>query len=170
MSLKTIATDGSCLQNPGGPSGWAWVADDGEYKSGALVRGTNQIAELEALLNGLRDNIHEPDLRIESDSQYALKVLTQWGQGWRRKGWKNSQGATVANLQLVKQLLILADVRADSGLPEIDFTWVKGHARGRHPLNEAADFRAGEAARYAREHRRAELFHGVDPSRATLVL
>jgi ribonuclease HI len=169
MTLKTIATDGSCLQNPGGPSGWAWVADTGEYRSGALVRGTNQIAELEALLNGLRDNMHEPELRIESDSQYALKVLTTWGPGWRRKGWRNSQGAIVANLQLVKQLLHLADIRLDSGLPPIAFQWVKGHARGAHPLNEAADFRAGEAARFAREHRRADLFGGVDRDRATLV-
>jgi ribonuclease HI len=58
----TIGTDGSCLKNPGGPSGWAWVTEHGDYQYGSIPSGTNQVAELEALLRALREHITVEDL------------------------------------------------------------------------------------------------------------
>ena len=47
----TVSTDGSCLRNPGGAIGWAWVDHAGGSASGGAVSGTNQIAELMAVLD-----------------------------------------------------------------------------------------------------------------------
>lgn len=162
MSTTIIATDGSCLRNPGGPSGWAWISQDGSYRSGSIPRGTNQIAELEALLNAVRDHVHIPDLTIQTDSQYAMKCFTLWAAGWKRKGWKTAQGKPVANLDLVRALHQLALIRVDSGLPPVNVEWVKGHARGKHPLNDAADRHAGLASRYAQTHGTSTLFEGKE--------
>jgi len=38
-----VATDGSCLRNPGGPTGWAYVRSDGHWAYGGDPVGTNQI-------------------------------------------------------------------------------------------------------------------------------
>src|SRR5699024_2456685 len=40
-----VSTDGSCLKNPGGAIGWAWVDHRGGAHSGGAPEGTNQIAE-----------------------------------------------------------------------------------------------------------------------------
>ena len=60
-----VSTDGSCLRNPGGAIGWAWVNHQGPSDSGGAASGTNQIAELRALRCrqvGLvrADQVHEP--------------------------------------------------------------------------------------------------------------
>nr|WP_286347355.1 ribonuclease H [Frondihabitans sucicola] len=162
MSATIIATDGSCLKNPGGPSGWAWINQDGTYRAGAIPRGTNQIAELEALLNAVRDHVHIADLTIQTDSQYALKCFTIWAPVWKRKGWKTAQGKDVANLALVRALHQLALIRVDSGLPPVNVEWVKGHANGRNPLNDAADRHAGIASRFAQATSRPQLFEGKE--------
>lgn len=146
----TVATDGSCLKNPGGATGWAWVAENGDWRSGSLVTGTNQIGELQGLLNALRDFITVEDLTIQIDSQYALSIYTKWARGWKRNGWKKPDGSPVANLALVKALVQLESIRADGGLEPVRFEKVKGHDTGRRfPLNEAVDIRAGEAAKLA---------------------
>src|SRR5665811_1100866 len=51
----TVGTDGACLGNPG-PSGWAWVDEHGSYHSSGQANGTNNIAELRAVLDALNDH------------------------------------------------------------------------------------------------------------------
>ncbi|MBE3076360.1 MAG: ribonuclease HI, partial [Actinobacteria bacterium] len=51
----TVGTDGACLGNPG-PAGWAWVDQYGHYHSTGLANGTNNIAELRAVLDALLDH------------------------------------------------------------------------------------------------------------------
>lgn len=48
-----VSTDGSCLRNPGGAIGWAWVNHEGPSMSGGEASGTNQIAELRALFEAV---------------------------------------------------------------------------------------------------------------------
>lgn len=135
----TAAADGSALGNPG-PAGWAWVIDDVEWRAGGWPRATNNQGELMAVLDLLHATSHrasEP-LRVICDSQYVINSVTQWMAGWKRRGWRKSDGKPVLNRELLQQLDEALEGR------DVTFEWVKGHAG--HPLNEAADARARAAA------------------------
>ncbi len=152
-----VATDGSCLKNPGGAIGWAWVAQDGRWSAGCAPEGTNQIAELWAVLAVLRDFPQQP-LAIQIDSEYAMKVATSWAPRWQRNGWRTASGAPVSNLDLVKGIHLQTTRRRRDGI-STRFIKVPGHDKAnRWPLNTAADARAGEAARYARRTGRSDQF------------
>ncbi|UIK89131.1 ribonuclease HI family protein [Arthrobacter polaris] len=133
------AADGSALGNPG-PAGWAWYVDDDCWRAGGWPHGTNNMGELMAVLDLFNSTAHLPDepLHILCDSQYVINSVTKWMPGWKRKGWKKSDGKPVLNLELLKEI--------DAALVgrKYTFEWVKGHAG--HALNEAADDRARDAA------------------------
>jgi len=139
----TAAADGSALGNPG-PAGWAWYVDDACWAAGGWKPATNNRGELQAVLELLRATADTgDDLRILCDSQYVINSLTKWMTGWKRKGWKKSDGKDVLNRDLMEQLdEALQAARADNR--SVDFEWVKGH--NNHELNEAADARARGAA------------------------
>lgn len=138
-----LATDGSCLRNPGGPTGWAWVTSDGRACAGGAPTGTNQIGELYGVLTALRAFPTE-DLVVQVDSEYALNVATHWGEGWARRGWVTSTGTPVKNLPLVKLIVHLMRTR----IAPVEFQKVPAHDRGgTWPLNDRADALAKAAAR-----------------------
>jgi len=139
----TVATDGSCLRNPGGAIGWAWVIDADNWGTGGEPRGTNQRAELLGVLQALTDIPVDVPLLIQVDSQYALNVTSKWMYAWKAKGWKRPNGDDIVNLDLVQAL----DKAMSARKALTQFEWVAGHAG--HPLNEQADKRAGTAARHA---------------------
>lgn len=140
-----VSTDGSCLKNPGGAIGWAWVDHTGPSASGGASSGTNQIAELRALLEAVLAHPGAEPLLIEADSQYAIKCASEWLPGWKRKGWRTSTGTAVRNLDLVRAI--------DRAITEregpVRFRWVRGHVGNEY--NEMADQLAGEAARGVRD-------------------
>ena len=133
------AADGSALGNPG-PAGWAWYIDDSNWRSGGWPHGTNNMGELQAVLDLLESTqeLGEP-LRVLCDSQYVINSITKWMKGWKKKGWKKSDGKPVLNVELMKALDAAMQGR------DVTFEWVKGHAG--HELNEAADARANAAAK-----------------------
>jgi len=133
-----IGTDGACHGNPG-PAGWAWVRDDGAYHAGSLAHGTNNLGELLGIRNAIVDH-PDAEIRVLSDSQYAIKCVTEWGPSWRRKGTKNK-----ANQELIYEIIDLVEARpADA---QVSFQWVRGHdASNATPLNTAADRLATEFA------------------------
>jgi len=139
----TVSTDGSCLRNPGGASGWAWVNHDGTSSSGPIASGTNQIAELMAVRDAIESHPGAEHLQIESDSQYAIKCASVWVTGWKRKGWRTASGAPVQNLALVQGIERAIAERAGT----VAFTWVRGHVG--NEFNERADVLAGQAAKDA---------------------
>ncbi|MRH86351.1 ribonuclease HI [Nocardia sp. SYP-A9097] len=136
-----VSTDGSCLRNPGGAIGWAWVNHAGGSASGGAPSGTNQIAELRALLEAIRAHPSSEPLFIESDSLYAIKCASEWINGWRRNGWKTSTGGPVKNLELIQQI----DQAINTRPGPVRFRWVRGHV-GNY-FNEQADTLCGQAAR-----------------------
>ncbi len=142
--MITVSTDGSCLRNPGGAIGWAWANHDGTSASGGAPSGTNQVAELTAVLEAVRAHPGPEPLRIEADSQYAIKCSSEWVHGWRRRGWRTASGGPVQNLALVQA--IDQAIRERTG--PVTFSWVRGHRGDR--FNERADELAGIAARAAR--------------------
>jgi ribonuclease HI len=138
-----VSTDGSCLRNPGGAIGWAWVDHAGGAESGGEASGTNQIAELRAVLEAIRAHPGSDPLLIESDSLYAIKCASEWLPNWRNNGWRTSSGSAVKNVELIREI-----DHAIAGRPgPVRFRWVRGHV-GNY-FNEQADALAGAAARKA---------------------
>ncbi|MGO2542792.1 MAG: RNase H family protein [Specibacter sp.] len=133
------AADGSALGNPG-PAGWAWYVDDNCWGAGGWPHGTNNMGELMAVLDLFKSTAHLPEepLHILCDSQYVINSVTKWMPGWKRKGWRKSDGKPVLNVELLKEIDAAIAGR------KYTFEWVKGHAG--HDLNEAADDRARDAA------------------------
>ena len=134
------AADGSALGNPG-PAGWAWYIDEDHWACGGWEHGTNNMGELKAVLDLFEATASRPEakLRVYCDSQYVINSLTKWMPGWKKKGWKKSDGKPVLNRDLLEAL--------DNALTgrDYEFIWVKGHAG--HELNEKADSLANGAAR-----------------------
>jgi ribonuclease HI len=134
----TAAADGSALGNPG-PNGWAWYIDDQHWAAGGSPHGTNNQGELQAVLELLRATAGTDEkLLIHCDSRYVIDSVTKWMPGWKRRGWRKSDGAPVLNRDLLQGIDDAMQGR------DVEFSWVKGHAG--HPLNEAADERANAAA------------------------
>ncbi|WP_091032859.1 ribonuclease H family protein [Microbacterium oxydans] len=135
----TAAADGSALGNPG-PNGWAWYIDDANWAAGGSPHGTNNQGELRAVLELLLATAGTDEkLMIECDSRYVIDSVTKWMPGWKRKGWRKSDGGPVLNRDLLEGIDEAIRGR------DVEFSWVKGHAG--HPLNEAADERANAAAK-----------------------
>jgi ribonuclease HI len=73
-----------------------------------------------------------------SDSEYLVKGMREWVPGWANRGWTRKAGP-IENLPLWQELAEAAR------LHEVQWTWVRGHAK--HPKNEYADALAVAAAR-----------------------
>jgi len=133
----TIATDGSCLGNPG-PGGWAWADSDGNHDSGAHPDTTNNLMELRALFEALKSRPSETPLRLQVDSMYVINIFTNWLESWKSNEWKTAGNKPVQNRQGIE--LINAE------LAHRDVIWehIKGHSG--HPLNERVDKLARDAA------------------------
>lgn len=138
-------TDGSCLSNPGGPGGWAFVADIESAKENATGWGnyptsTNNRMEQEAALQALRHAYLSgygkglATVTIVSDSSYVVQGMTEWVPRWISDGSLDSRPNADLWLALVSAS---ADV-------DVMWDWVRGHSG--HPLNEQADQLAREAA------------------------
>jgi ribonuclease HI len=137
-----VATDGSCLTNPG-PGGWCWYHDDDRWTAGGEPHTTNNRMELIAVLEALGTLPASRPLLIRADSSYTIDACTKWIHGWKRRGWKTAQGAPVKNREIIEAIDDALANRSGSG-GAVSFEWVKGHAG--HAMNEAADARCRAAA------------------------
>lgn len=126
----TIATDGSCLGNPG-PGGWAWASEDGRSASGGHAGTTNNLMELRAVYEALRAHDATTPLLIQADSMYVINVFTEWLPGWIARGWRTAAKKPVQNRQAIEM------IAAELATREVEWVHVKGHAG--HALNEKVD-------------------------------
>ncbi|MEU9123104.1 ribonuclease H [Streptomyces sp. NPDC048506] len=145
MAERVIAAcDGASKGNPG-PAGWAWVVADAQetvvrWEAGPLGTATNNVAELTALERLLAATDPAVPIEIRMDSQYAMKAVTTWLPGWKRKGWKTAAGKPVANQDLVVRIDALLAGRA------VEFRYVPAHQVDGDRLNDLADRAASQAA------------------------
>jgi ribonuclease HI len=100
--------------------------------------------ELTAVLEAVR--AFPEHLLIVSDSTYVVNCFRdRWWQGWRRRGWLNSQNKPVANQDLWMPLVAAV---VDERPGEITFRWVKGHNTDK--MNNFVDQLAVAASRTGR--------------------
>ncbi len=130
-----LFTDGACSGNPG-PGGWAYIlkhpASGSEREdAGGEIATTNNRMELMAVIQGLSALRSRSKVELWSDSQYVLKGLKEWMEGWKAKGWKTAGKEPVKNQDLWMRLDELKRQH------EITFHWVRGH--NEHPENERCD-------------------------------
>ena len=143
--LVEIFSDGACSGNPG-PGGWGTVLRCGDYEkefSGYDPETTNNRMELIGAIAGLEALKRPCQVRVTTDSQYVKKGMTEWIDGWVKRGWKNSQKKPVANRDLWERLLELTDPH------EVEWCWVRGHDG--HAENERCDALARAAIETARD-------------------
>jgi ribonuclease HI len=94
--------------------------------------------EIKAALEAVKDN--PGPLEVVSDSTYVVNCFRdKWYEGWKRRGWTNSQRKPVANRDLWEDLIDLVLERGD-----VSFSWVKGHSGDE--MNDLVDLLAVEAA------------------------
>ena len=130
-----IYTDGACRGNNkqgNHPGGWGCIiVVNNELtmkKTGFNPETTNNQMELMGFLNGLKLNIDKTsECIIYSDSQYVIKGVTEWRQGWIRKNFKD-----IKNIELWHQLYAEWDKYTN-----IKAQWVKAH--NGHKWNEIVD-------------------------------
>ena len=132
-SLVEIFSDGACSGNPG-PGGWGTILRFGGQEkelSGYAPETTNNRMELSGAIAGLAALSRPCRVRVTTDSEYVKKGMTEWIDGWVKRGWKNTQKKPVANRDLWERLLEVAEQH------QIEWQWVRGHDG--HAENERCD-------------------------------
>ena len=99
--MLTYFTDGSCSPNPG-PGGFAVIEDRKPVVLGREKDSTNIRMEGEALIAAMKYSAGKQS-EIHTDSEFWIKVITEWAPGWEAKGWKKSSKGEIQNLDLVKR-------------------------------------------------------------------
>lgn len=133
MSRVELYTDGACSGNPG-PGGWGALLIYGEHRkelNGGEPATTNNRMELQAVIEGVRALKRQLPVTIYTDSTYVMKGITEWIEGWKRKGWMTAARKPVKNEDLWRELEAALEGH------EVEWRWVKGHSGD--PGNEAAD-------------------------------
>jgi len=128
-----IFCDGACSGNPG-PGGYGAILRCGKHEkeiSGGAKETTNNRMELSAAIEALRLLTKPCRVTITTDSQYLTKGMTEWIEGWQRKGWRNSKKEPVVNRDLWELLLELTKPHL------VQWKWVRGHDG--HAENERCD-------------------------------
>ncbi|KAE8329958.1 ribonuclease H-like domain-containing protein [Aspergillus sergii] len=92
---------------------------------------TNQRAEITAIIFALEkalDKFERLDtnpyleVKIYSDSRYAIGCMTNWIYKWTKNGWTNAAGNEVANRDLIEKASDLDDRLQAEG--EVDYIWI----------------------------------------------
>lgn len=134
MKFVEIFSDGACSGNPG-PGGFGAILRCGGREkeiSGGEAHTTNNRMELMGVITALEALKFPCEVRITTDSKYVVDGITKgWAVGWRKRGWKKSDGKPALNPDLWERLLDLLETH------KAEFRWIKGHAG--HAENERCD-------------------------------
>jgi len=142
-STASIFCDGACSGNGTrhARAGWAWAywpgpargEPDHHDRGKPIGAATNQRAELQALLEGLRwwKGLGGGPVTIYTDSMYTINCTSVWGPSWRRKGWKRDTGGPLQNLDLIQPLVELWGSTAQNQGWRLQH--VRGHQSGNGP-------------------------------------
>lgn len=132
-----IYCDGSGRDS--GPGGYGVILRYGESEKelrGFEPMATSQRMELTAAIRGLEALQKPRRVRVYSDSQYLVRGMSEWLQGWKRSGRLETPDA-LKNQDLWQRLAALAANH------QVSWEWVRGHDG--HPFNERCDRLAKQA-------------------------
>lgn len=109
---------------------WAYLIEKDGQKiadgAGGRLGATNNEMEMTALIEVMKQLIklgyNKEKLLFCLDSQYVIKGTTEWMEGWKKRGWKRSNGPLL-NKELWQEI---DSLKAE--FSSIKFEWVKGHA------------------------------------------
>jgi ribonuclease HI len=133
MSNVIMYTDGACSGNPG-PGGWGTVLMSGTHLKelcGGEAETTNNRMEMMAVIVGAEALKRACSIDIHTDSTYVMKGMTEWVEGWKKRGWRTASKQPVKNVDLWQRLEKALDRH------DVTWFWVKGHSGV--PGNERAD-------------------------------
>lgn len=82
---------------------------------------SSSLAELIAVIEGLKILQNEDKIRVVTDSRYVIKGLTEWVRNWELNDWHTAQGKKAKNIDFWKEYQNLTKNKY------IEFEWVKGH-------------------------------------------
>ncbi len=85
------------------PGGWGVLFVAGEREKelfGGELNTTNNRMELTAVIEALNTLTRPCEVVVHTDSQYVLKGITEWIEGWKARGWKTAAKAPVKNVDL----------------------------------------------------------------------
>ena len=91
--------------------------------SGGKKNTTNNVMEITAVIEGLKNLKYPCEVELYSDSAYVVNAFNQkWIEGWKKNGWKNSKKEDVKNRELWEELDNLTKIH------KVKFIKVKGHS------------------------------------------
>lgn len=136
-----LYTDGSCLSNPGGPSGYGVYMMYGSHTrsiSEGYVASTNNRMELRAAicaLSEIKPGHRHKTVELRSDSKYVTDAINKdWISTWILEGLRRRKNADLWQ-ELVDVIVTFEDLH---------FIWVKGHSGDQY--NEYVDRLANQGA------------------------
>ena len=125
MDKVTIYTDGACSGNPG-PGGYGIILMYKDIKkeiSGGAKNTTNNIMEMTAVIEALKQLKHNCEVEIYSDSAYVINAFNNgWIYNWMKNNWKTANREPVKNKELWQELYNLTKIH------KVTFIKVKGHS------------------------------------------
>lgn len=95
---------------------------------------TNNRTEIKAVTKAIESFMHDKikrgdkskeNLIMYLDSQYVIKLITQWIHKWKKNNWKASTGKPVLNKDLIFQLDHIIELYKD--FVKIDFQFINAH-------------------------------------------
>lgn len=96
---------------------------------------TNNQMELMGVIDALKEILRidpeMPEVIIRSDSQYVVKGVTLWLEGWKAKGWKIKGGEIIKNKDMWVEL--------DSILKKVKYSFEKVVGDGDNKWNAHCD-------------------------------
>lgn len=109
--------------------------------SGGTANTTNNLMELQALIEGLKALNRSSRVEVITDSTYVAKGCQEWLPNWKKNGWRRREGKSWKPLKNQESWEELDGLLQKH---QIRFTVVKGHTG--HPENERCDELAVAAA------------------------
>ena len=156
MSSYELFTDGACSGNPG-PGGWGFILRGGgaaeREESGGEPSTTNNRMELTAVIRGLDELADGSAVVVTTDSEYCVKGLNEWMDGWKKRGWRKADRSPVMNRDLWELL------DAHRSRLRLRAQWIRGH--NEHPENERCDRLAVAAIDQVRRSGASVRVHGA---------
>lgn len=121
--MNVIWTDGSSGKS--GKMGWAAVGQLKHLSDPVRIyghgTGTNQMAELVAVIEAIRLTPDKEELLIITDSMYVINSATSWRRTWESCGYVNWEGKPLSNKVLIEEL------HKQTDRVSVRFQHVKGH-------------------------------------------